>query len=75
MHRTTRLQFERLRPEARRATLWRLAWNGLTPEQIAARTGWSAEQVRRAMQDELAMAQPGLGTGTLFRPSANAQPA
>jgi hypothetical protein len=58
MHRSTQLQFQRLPPEAQRATLWRLAWSGLAPEQIAERTGWSAEQVRRAMHDELAPAQP-----------------
>jgi DNA-directed RNA polymerase specialized sigma24 family protein len=58
MHRATQLQFQRLPPEARRATLWRLAWSGLTPEQIAKRTGWTAEQVRRAMHDELAPALP-----------------
>ena len=58
MHRVTRLQFQRLPPEAQRAALWRLAWSGLTPEQIADRTGWTSEQVRRAMHDELAPAQP-----------------
>jgi DNA-directed RNA polymerase specialized sigma24 family protein len=58
MNRAAQLQFQRLPPEAQRATLWRLAWSGLTPEQIAGRTGWSTEQVRRAMHDELAPAQP-----------------
>ena len=58
MHRSAQLQFQRLPPEAQRAALWRLAWSGLAPEQIAERTGWSAEQVRRAMHDELAPAHP-----------------
>jgi hypothetical protein len=58
MHRATQLQFQRLPPEAQRAALWRLAWSGLAPEQIAERTGWAPEQVRQAMQDELAPAQP-----------------
>jgi DNA-directed RNA polymerase specialized sigma24 family protein len=52
------LRFQRLPPEAQRATLWRLAWSGMAPEQIATRIGWSAEQVRRAMHDELPTAQP-----------------
>ena len=52
MHRPTTLQFKRLPPEAQRATLWRLAWTGLAPEQIAERTGWTADQVRHAMHDE-----------------------
>jgi DNA-directed RNA polymerase specialized sigma24 family protein len=58
MHRSELLQFQRLPPEAQRATLWRLAWSGLSPEQIASRIGWSHEEVRRAMHDELAPAQP-----------------
>ena len=53
MHRSAQLQFQRLPPEAQRAALWRLAWSGLAPEQIAARTGWSAAQIRQAMRDEL----------------------
>jgi hypothetical protein len=52
------LHFRRLPPEAQRATLWRLAWSGISPEQIATRIGWSAEQVRHAMHDELRPAQP-----------------
>ena len=58
MHRTTQLHFQRLPPEAQRATLWRLAWTGLAPEQIAERIGWTADEVRRAMHDELAPALP-----------------
>jgi len=58
MHRVEQLQFQRLPPEAQRAALWRLAWSGLAPEQIAERTGWSAEQVRNVMHDELVSARP-----------------
>lgn len=58
MHRAMQLQFKRLPPEAQRATLWRLAWSGLPPEQIAERTGLSAEQVRRAMHEEVPEAPP-----------------
>ena len=58
MHRSAQLQFQRLPPEAKRAALWRLAWSGLAPEQIAERTGWSIDEVRRAMHDELAPAHP-----------------
>jgi hypothetical protein len=58
MHRMTQLQFQRLPPEAQRATLWRLAWTGLGPEQIAERTGLTSEQVRGAMHEELEPAQP-----------------
>lgn len=58
MHRVTQLQFQRLPPEAQRAALWRLAWSGLPPEQIAERTGWTPERVRQAMHEELAPPQP-----------------
>ena len=58
MHRIDQLQFRRLPPEAQRAALWRLAWSGLPPEQIAQRVGWTPDQVRRAMDDELAPARP-----------------
>jgi hypothetical protein len=47
-----KMQFQRLPPEVKRAALWRLAWTGLTIEQIAQRTGWSVEQVRRAIDEE-----------------------
>jgi hypothetical protein len=52
MNSTTKLQFQRLPPEAQRAALWRLAWSGLTVEQMAERTGWPPEQVRRTMDEE-----------------------
>ena len=52
MNRTARLQFQRLPPEAQRAALWRLAWSGLSVEQMAEHTGWSVDQVRRTMEEE-----------------------
>ena len=58
MHPFEQLQFQRLPPEAQRAALWRMAWSGLAPEQIAERTGWSADRVRDVMHDELVPAQP-----------------
>lgn len=59
MHRSLQLQFQRLPPEAQRAAVWRLAWSGLAPEQIAERTGWPPEQVRRALhEEEMVTAQP-----------------
>jgi hypothetical protein len=48
MDQSTRIQFQRLPPEAQRATCWRLTLSGQTAEQIAERTGWSVEQVRHA---------------------------
>ena len=58
MHRATQLQFRYLSPEAQRAALWRLAWAGLSPGQIAHRTGLTADEVSRAMHEELEPAQP-----------------
>ncbi len=52
MNPMAKLQFQRLPAEAKRAALWRLAWSGLAIEQIADRTGWSVEQVRRAIEEE-----------------------
>jgi hypothetical protein len=54
MHQSVQLQFQQLPREAQRATLWRLALSGLTPEQVAERTGWSTEQVRRVMDGQSA---------------------
>jgi DNA-directed RNA polymerase specialized sigma24 family protein len=65
------LHFQRLPPEAQRATVWRLAWGGMAPEQIATRIGWSAERVRQAMHDELPPARPRWQSGGL-QTTANA---
>ena len=61
-----RMQFRRLPPEAQRAAFWRLAWSGMTLEQMAERTGWSVEQVRHMIDEEtrapaLQWQSPGLG--------------
>jgi hypothetical protein len=58
METPTRWQFQQLRPEAQRAALWRLAWNGLSVEQMAQRTGWSVDQVRSKMAEETLLAYP-----------------
>jgi hypothetical protein len=58
MNWSARLQFQRLPPEAQRAALWRLAWNGLSIEQIGDRIGWSPEQVRRTIDEETAGWRP-----------------
>jgi hypothetical protein len=58
MNPVAQLQFQRLPPEAKRAALWRLAWSGLSIEQIAERTGWSRDQVRRAIDEESIPAYP-----------------
>ena len=47
-----KMQFQRLPSEMKRAALWRLAWSGLSVEQMAERTGWSVEQVRRTIDEE-----------------------
>jgi hypothetical protein len=52
MNPMAKFQFERLPPEAKRAALWRLAWSGLSIEQMAERTGWSVDQVRRTIDEE-----------------------
>ena len=49
-----KMQFRRLHPEAQRAAFWRLAWSGMTLEQMAERTGWSVEQVRHMIDEETA---------------------
>jgi DNA-directed RNA polymerase specialized sigma24 family protein len=58
MNRTAILQFQRLPPEAQRAALWRLAWSGLTIEQMAERTGWSVDLVRRKIDEESSQFSP-----------------
>jgi len=58
MNSLAKIQFQRLPPEVKRAALWRLAWSGLTIEQMAERTGWSVEQVRRAIDEESIPSSP-----------------
>lgn len=61
MSRSEQLQFQCLPADAQRAALWRLALSGLAPEQIAERTGWSTDQIRRAMHPETAPKPPWRG--------------
>ena len=56
MVRAEQLQFQRLPAEAQFETLWRLALSGLTIEQVAERTGWSPERIRRTIHPEPARA-------------------
>ena len=58
MDRMARLQFQRLTPEAQRAALWRLAWSGLSVEQIAERSGWPVERVRAMIDEESMQVHP-----------------
>lgn len=52
MDRAEQLHFQRLPAEAQHEALWRLALSGLTVEQVAERTGWSPERIRRAINPE-----------------------
>jgi hypothetical protein len=56
MDRAEQLQFQRLPAEAQYETLWRLALSGLTVEQVAERTGWSPDRIRRTINPEPAPA-------------------
>lgn len=48
--------FQHLPAEAQSEALWRLALSGLTIEQVAERTGWSPDRIRRSIQLEPARA-------------------
>lgn len=63
MNRMARLQFQRLPPEAQRAALWRLAWSGLSVEQMAERTGWPVERVRGMIDEESTQVHPTWAAG------------
>jgi len=52
MERAQQLQFQRLPAAAQFETLWRLALSGLSIEQVAERTGWSADRIRRTIHPE-----------------------
>ena len=47
MDRAEQLHFQRLPAEAQHEALWRLALSGMTVEQVAQKTGWSVERIRR----------------------------
>ena len=49
MDRKATLQFRLLAPQAQRSAVRRLALTGLDDEEIAARTGWTAADVRRVL--------------------------
>jgi hypothetical protein len=52
MDRAEQLQFQRLPAAAQYETLWRLALSGMSVEQVAERTGWSTERIRRTINPE-----------------------
>jgi hypothetical protein len=72
MERAEQLQFQSLPAAAQHEVLWRLALSGLTVEQVAERTGWSAERIRRTIGPEPA---PAIAPWrTLRRTMAEARP-
>jgi len=52
MDRAEQGYFQRLPAEAQHEALWRLALSGLTIDQVAERTGWSPERIRRTIHPE-----------------------
>ena len=52
MDRAEHVHFQRLPAEAQHEALWRLALSGLTIEEVASRTGWSPERIRKAINPE-----------------------
>lgn len=56
MDRAQQLQFQSLPAAAQSEALWRLALSGLSIEQVAERTGWTPERIRRAINPEPARA-------------------
>jgi hypothetical protein len=52
MDRAEQLHFQHLPADAQFEALWRLALSGLTVEQVAERTGWSPERIRRTINPE-----------------------
>jgi hypothetical protein len=56
MDKAEQQHFQRLPAEAQIEALWRLALSGLTVEQVAERTGWLMERIRRTINPEPAPA-------------------
>ncbi len=56
MEKAQQLQFQSLPAEAQIEALWRLALSGLAVEEVAQRTGWSPERIRRTIHPEPAKA-------------------
>jgi hypothetical protein len=52
MDKAEQLQFQSLPAAAQYETLWRLALSGLSIEQVAERTGWAPERIRRTINPE-----------------------
>ena len=71
MDKAEQLQFQRLPAEAQYETLWRLALSGLTVEQVAQRTGWSPDRIRRTINPEPAPAIAPWRTMRRPRPEAH----
>ena len=56
MRKAEKQNFQRLPAEAQVETLWRLALSGMTVEEVAERTGWSVDRIRRTIHPEPAKA-------------------
>jgi hypothetical protein len=56
MDKAERLHFQALPAAAQYEALWRLALSGMTIDQVAERTGWSPERIRRTINPEPAQA-------------------
>ena len=52
MDKAEQLHFQRLPAEAQFEALWRLALSGMSVEEVAERTGWTPERIRRAISPE-----------------------
>ena len=68
MDRADKLHFQRLPAEAQSEVLWRLALSGLTVEEVAERTGWSPERIRKAINPEPARVVAPWSTARHARP-------
>lgn len=55
--------FRAMPPDAQRGAIRRLALSGLTEENIAARTGWSVDSVRRAVLEDECVRRLAFGNG------------
>ncbi len=60
--------FRAMPPEVQRGAIRRLALSGVAEEDIAARTGWSVESVRRAILDDECVRRLALPVGSPSRP-------
>ena len=74
MDRAEQLHFQRLPAEAQTEALWRLALSGLTVEEVAERTGWSPDRIRRAINPAPARAVAPWSTTRREQPNDRARP-